>query len=176
MTREQLSLDNLRDLIRVAVRVVDQESIENKPNVAQLLAGTAAVESDLVHRSQFGGGPARGIWQMEPSTAVDIFKNYLCRPDKADLWKRFSQEWFGETKPCRIPSSDELACELETNDTFSVLMARVLYFRRPEAIPPYNNISDHAKYWKQHYNTRAGRGTVEKYMEKWERYNLSDLI
>ena len=42
-----------------------------------LLTGTALVESGLVWLGQTGGGPALGLWQMEPATHDDCWRNFL---------------------------------------------------------------------------------------------------
>jgi hypothetical protein len=43
-----------------------------------LLMGTAAQESHLgTYLHQVGGGPAKGIFQMEPATERDLIKNYI---------------------------------------------------------------------------------------------------
>ena len=46
-------------------------------NIAELLPGTALVESRLTWRKQMGNGPARGLYQMEIATHDDIWDNYL---------------------------------------------------------------------------------------------------
>ena len=38
----------------------------------QLILRTGAAESGYQTRRQYGGGPARGFWQMEPATEEDI--------------------------------------------------------------------------------------------------------
>lgn len=47
------------------------------PAAAELLLGTALVESRLIWRRQMGDGPARGLFQMEMATHDDIWNNYL---------------------------------------------------------------------------------------------------
>ncbi|MFT9424981.1 MAG: hypothetical protein ABF570_07600, partial [Acetobacter syzygii] len=42
-----------------------------------LVTGTALVESGLVWLRQNGGGPALGLWQMEPATHDDCWRNFL---------------------------------------------------------------------------------------------------
>ncbi|RFD18931.1 hypothetical protein DY926_13985, partial [Komagataeibacter melaceti] len=42
-----------------------------------LLAGTALAESGCRRLVQDGGGPALGLWQMEPFTHDDIWKTFL---------------------------------------------------------------------------------------------------
>ena len=39
------------------------------------LQHTGAVESLYKTKVQYGGGPARSYWQVEPKTAMDVVKN-----------------------------------------------------------------------------------------------------
>ena len=41
------------------------------------LFGTALVESRLTHLRQLAGGPALGVFQMEPATHHDLWDNWL---------------------------------------------------------------------------------------------------
>lgn len=46
------------------------------PNVLNdLLIYTGEVESDYRHKKQLNDGPARGYWQVEPKTAIDLLIN-----------------------------------------------------------------------------------------------------
>ena len=40
----------------------------------------------------------------------------------------------------------------------------------PEKLPNSYDIEGLAKYWKKYYNTEGGKGTVEKFIEKYEKY------
>jgi len=41
-----------------------------------------------------------------------------------------------------------------------------LHYRRvPAALPKVDNLSHQAKYWKAHYNTVKGKGTIKHFME-----------
>lgn len=138
-----------------------------------LLLGTAAAESRLIYRRQFGDGPARGLCQMEPATASDIFENYL--RFRADRFRGLVRAWLDEEDvQFRVPSNDELANDLEAYDDFAFAMARVHYLRVSDPIP--DTINGQAAYWKEFYNTSAGAGTVEKYMEAWAECECEDLL
>lgn len=62
----------------------------------------------------------------------------------------------------------ELA-DLADDPVLAICMARLKYKLIPSEIPA--DKLGQAKYWKRHYNTEAGKGTVEKYLEKWELYS-----
>jgi hypothetical protein len=54
--------------------------------------------------------------------------------------------------------------ELISNIKYAVAMCRVHYWRRPQAMPEANNIKALGEYWKDHYNTIHGAGTVEEFI------------
>lgn len=124
----------------------------------ELLLGTAIVESDLIHRRQFGAGPARGLFQMEPRTHNDIWANFL--KYKLALAQTVSSL-------LSSPDSDKLV-ELERNDRYASAMARVHYLRVSQPIPAAGDLKAMARYWKRHYNTPGGKGTEDKYRDKWQ--------
>jgi len=123
----------------------------------QLLLGTALVESDLLHRRQHRGGPARGLFQMEPATHDDIWENFLkYRLPLAESIRSLMT----------FPDVDQYQ-ELEQNDRYSCAMARIHFFRAPAALPRAGDVEEMARYWKQYYNTPLGAGRVSKFIEKW---------
>lgn len=120
----------------------------------ELLLGTALVESGLKSRVQLAGGPARGLFQMEPRTHDDIWDNFLAgRPSLA--------RGVGAIHP-------RDAAALENNDSYACAMARVHYLRVPEALPTAGDSDRMAAYWKTYYNTSHGAGKVTDYLRAWE--------
>ena len=61
--------------------------------------------------------------------------------------------------------SIELA-DLSDDPLLSLICCRLSYKRIPEAIP--SDLHGRAQYWKEYYNTAAGGGTVEHYLESVE--------
>lgn len=57
--------------------------------------------------------------------------------------------------------------DLENDPRLSFVMCRLKYRLIPEPIP--SDIFSRAHYWKKHYNTVAGKGTFEHYLESAER-------
>jgi len=146
----------LRDLIRDILYATDLIKYEDEREV-ELLMLTAAVESDLGQCIvQKGGGPARGIFQMEPNTEDDIWKNYLKYREHLAL------------------SVTEYMCnfkeEMKWNLAYQILMCRTNYLRIKDPIPAANNIVELARYWKFNYNSINGKGTIEKAIEKYKKY------
>ena len=58
--------------------------------------------------------------------------------------------------------------DLRYNIFLSLLFARLLYWLKGEPIP--KTIEERAAYWKFHYNTKSGQGTVEHYLEMNRKY------
>lgn len=126
-----------------------------------LLVGTAAVESKLgTYLHQVGGGPAMGVFQMEPATHDDIWNNYLAYKD----WK------WNLTKITNSYGAEDMIYNLR----YAAAMARIHYRRVPEPLPNRHTFASKASYivalgayWKEHYNTHLGAGTVEKFVQAY---------
>ncbi|WP_157269367.1 hypothetical protein [Azohydromonas aeria] len=127
------------------------------PAAEELLLGTALKESGLQFRRQIGGGPARGLFQMEPATHDDIWKNFL----------KYRAKLADQILGLRASPGADAIQELTDNDVYAAGMARVHYLRAPAALPAAGNVQAMAAYWKQHYNTVLGAGTVQGYVDAW---------
>ncbi len=119
-------------------------------NAEDLILGTGFVETGFRHLKQIRG-PALGFYQCEPATYRDILR-YLDR--RPDLSARIAPLIAGEG----MPDVSQLVWNLK----FATAICRLHYWRKPGAIP--DSIAGQAAYWKTHYNTALGRGTVEKYI------------
>jgi len=127
------------------------------PAAVELLVGTAIQESRITFVKQLGDGPALGVFQMEPATHDDIWENYLLhRPELAALVARAT----------RYPGIG-MSHDMVGNLWYATAMARVHYRRVPEPLPEPGDLEGMANYWKDHYNTHQGAGTVEEYIEHW---------
>ncbi|NML16536.1 hypothetical protein [Azohydromonas caseinilytica] len=127
------------------------------PAAEELLLGTALKESRLKFRRQIGGGPARGLFQMEPATHDDIWKNFL----------KFRAKLADQVMGLRSSPGADPIQELTDNDAYAAAMARVHYLRAPAALPPAGDVQAMAAYWKKHYNTVFGAGTAKSYVDAW---------
>ena len=154
-----MTSNELRNLIEGVLRQLatlpSYPSI-NRKEAVELLMGTCAQESHLgKYRKQIGGGPALGIYQMEPATFDDIVENYLS---------------FNPSLKSKIMEASGVrglkAGDLVNNDKLSTCMARVHYLRVKEAIP--SSLEGQARYWKKYYNTPLGAGTEEEYKSNYK--------
>ena len=123
-----------------------------------LMVGTALQESLLTHTQQVGGGPALGLWQMEPATHDDCWQNFLkFRPELGKKVLHFTQH--------------PVAAEMRVNHVYACAMARIRYYRVSAPLPTdVNDLMALAKYWKQHFNTPLGAGKPEEFYTKYVKY------
>jgi hypothetical protein len=124
-----------------------------------LLLGTAILESNIEHTRQIPSGIARSLFQIEPNTLKDVYKNYL--NFREPLKEKVDSLLYGR------PTIDNRIRNLEVNPFYACAIARICYLRAPKKLPSKNRgLEDYIKglayYWKQYYNTPLGAGTTEK--------------
>jgi hypothetical protein len=143
-----------RLVIRPALRALEPHVIYSLA-AENLLLGTALSESRLVYLAQKGGGPAIGVYQVEPATHRDLWENFLAfKPDLASAVRALaSQRWPGSAKH---GVGDQCHAELATNLAFATAVARCVYRRSPKPMPMPNDAIGLASYHEQVYNTRLG--------------------
>ena len=131
-----------------------------------LLTGTFAKESNSgTYISQLGGGPALGVFQMEPVTHDDIWRIYL--PNQPLL----TLHLMTVCGLSRIPA----ASMLRINLLYAACMCAILYkwrleqYKKPTPITPL----ECADIWKLCYNTTKGRGTTEQWLDAYSKYVAS---
>lgn len=125
----------------------------------ELLMGTAATESNLTYLSQIHGGPAAGVYQMEPATADSLIYDYIqYRDDLHFLWMEYAG---GET----IPAVDKLRGDLR----YATLMARIKYWQSPAPLPKADDLYGLGRFYKSIYNTALGKGSPEKFVSDYRR-------
>jgi len=132
-------------------------------SAANLLLGTAIAESGLKALKQRGAGPALGVYQIEPATHADVWRNYLAfRPPRAARVLTLAGGALGRP------------AQLVWNMGYATAIARLVYYRRPEPLPAADNLAGLAAYWKAHFNTVKGKGTALKFIKRAGPYlNLS---
>lgn len=115
-------------------------------------------------------GPAVSPWQVEPVTAKDVLIRYYGRkPHMMDnLISLVSEDY----------NAEDVYYNLEhlmlTNVKFACAIARGKYLLVPASIP--DSIDGAAWYWKQHYNTHLGKGTVKSALSKWKLFSGDELL
>ncbi len=155
-----LAIELRTHVIRPTLKKINlwSEAAEN------LLLGTCAHESQMGRYLTQVQGPALGIYQIEPNTHRDVWKNYL----------KFHHK---QAEAIRSLASDRCTwedkeSELISNLAYSTAIARIIYYRTPKALPEANDVEGLAKYWKQYYNTKLGKGKVQDFIHHYEEYVL----
>ena len=122
------------------------------PEAHMLLLGTAGAESNFGLRIyQIGGGPARGIYQMEWSTDRSLWNDFLLyRPRLSSRIVRYLK---------RTGPGNHLVWDMG----YQTAMARVKYLTIPEPLPKVDDVEGMARYWKLYYNTPLGAGKRSKF-------------
>lgn len=145
----------------LVVRPVLQRLDMHSPAAEDLLMGTAAQESKMGRfLRQHPTGPARGVFQMEPSTHDDIWRNFLShRSQTARIVRGY------RTTDSGMPDYDEM----QGNLYYAAAMCRLHYRRVRERLPDYGDVAGYARYWKLYYNTPAGKGTEHEFIRNWNR-------
>ena len=141
------------DVIDPTLKLLDLYS----PAASDLMLGTALVESKLIHRRQLGGGPARGLFQIEPATFRDVYGRYL------------------KNKPRLLGIVNSLLTDkyvapveqLYLNDRFGCAIARIRYLYDPKPLPDADDIPALAETWLRVYNA-GGKGTVDKFINAYK--------
>lgn len=143
--------------------------LPNPDIMENLIMGTAAHESHLGdYIEQVGGGPALGIFQMEPATLNDCYENFL--DYRADL--KAKVDGFLAQQPADSSGKPDKSAQLATNLAYATALCRIRYYRAPSAGMPTSpdDINGLAAYWKQYYNTPQGAGTVDQFVADYKHY------
>ncbi len=152
---------NIENLKFIITTTLDEINL-NSESATNLLLGTIAQESMGGYYLKQIKGPALGIYQIEPHTASDVHVNYL----------QYRRELLFKIHKFRNKVSEEI--NLMGNLHYATAIARIIYYRAKPALPDPNDIPGLADYWKEHYNTSAGRGKTEYFVENYRRFVLKE--
>ena len=134
---------------------------------------TAAIESDCgYYIKQNDGGPALGIWQMEPATHEDIWGN-------CDAI--INGEVISEVMAWSIDGSSNTDNDLINSPKYACAMARLKYSMDSNPLPKVtgNRKEDERALWlyyKRVYNTPLGKSTFAKWQVKMEKHKVFEIF
>ncbi len=141
---------------------------------AFLLLCTAAIESNCGEYIKQINGPALGIWQMEPDTEHDTWKNCdaLNRGDTPKLIENLVID-SGSVHGSKIIHSKDLI----TSPMYACAMARLKYSMDPHPLPKLTGNKDidsrrFYDYYKRVYNTELGASTYAKWVDALQDNNV----
>ena len=139
-------------------------------DAAFLLLCTAAIESNCGYYIKQVGGPALGIWQMEPDTYNDIWENCdacyeLVGQKVIELALHKSQKDFVFYGNQDLINSPKYACA----------MARLKYSMDSMPLPDHNDIKAVYDYYKRVFNTPLGASTYKKFKSALANNHIMDV-
>lgn len=134
------------------------------PVAEALLLGTAAQESGF-RRLRQQGGPALGLWQMEPATEADLRRWLWHHPTLGAVDLIVTIEGLADQRLC-------------WDLRYACAMARLLYWRVPEPLPPPPVLSGIIApgmgmalalwpYYKKWYNSENGAATEKEFISNY---------
>ena len=141
-------LTNQQHLDDIAKEVC--ECLGGGENAINLLLETATGETNRGQTKDLSVFAGMGITQIDRLPFLDI-KDRLRQKDKEAV-----KEYFGI-------DTDYVKWEhLRYNPLLCLIFTRLKYKKIPESIP--STVEGRAKYWKQHYNSIEGKGTIAHYI------------
>ena len=138
---------------RIIKETLDHMNLYSE-DALEMIYRTGKAESGYRTLQQYGGGPALGFFQMEPATYRDIWENYVM----------YREKYRNKLYSLGFDDSKMDYC-LMSNIGIQVAMCRLHYRRVPSALPKAEDLEGQAKYWKEHYNSHLGKGTIEHFMK-----------
>jgi hypothetical protein len=149
-----------RYVIRPVLDEIEQaHGIRAKDSAEELLVLTAATESHGGKWLHQNGGPACGIYQMEPRTADDLIER-IVRKFEGKLSKTGNIALAAH-------NFNDLDKEICGNIRVATYLARMYYWFVPEPLPYLVDTPALARYWKQYWNTK---GAVAKAIDDYRKY------
>jgi hypothetical protein len=132
-------------------------------DAVDLLVMIACHESLLGKYTKQVNGPALGIYQMEPFTHADLYKNFISKNQKLD----FAVSKFLPSQHSLVDKSTHAEL-LQTDVRYATIMARVFFMRFKDPIP--KDDVGKAEYCKKYWNTELGKATVASYLNDYQRF------
>lgn len=157
MARSFYGLAKQKHLREIVVEVCNVLGYGANAMAVDLMLETAAQETHCGQlRDPTPNGAGRGIFQIDP-----IAFNDICQRSRAtDVTAVFNN--FGiDIKTIRHDA-------LDYSPLAAAVFCRLFYKLRPDAIP--GDLLGRAAYWKKHYNTESGAGSVGEYVNNASLY------
>lgn len=151
---------------------------QNSEAAVELLLATALHESNLIYLKQING-PALGVYQMEPAThddhllwLVEDWRSHKPGEGKRPTpvsWRLSDAELLPNDWD-EYPVTGRFSHLLATDLAYATAMARVHYWRVPEALPEAGDAEGMARYYKVYWNTHLGAATIEQFLAAWNQH------
>jgi hypothetical protein len=143
-------------IVKPALRLLNLYS----KDAEELLVATCAQESlGGTYLCQVGG-PAVGIYQMEPATHDDLWHTILAN-DQTARWAVMKA-----MNTAMIPKADRMLWDMY----YATFMARVLYLRIKDPLPSADDIDALWDYYKRHWNTEIGAARKTDFIVNYNKF------
>lgn len=152
-----LAADFRAYVVTPALAVLDPAGVPYSLVAADLLMATAAVESQLGSYLAQRGGPALGVFQIEPES--------LSR-----LWADLTPPQLAAVRSVMTPQSP--VTQMATNLVFAAAICRLFYWHDPMPLPPHTAAGLWSMY-KTVWNTAAGATTEAEFTAA---LRLTDIV
>ena len=160
----------IRDYLLPIIAHLNIDTGYNIETAVILLAAIGQHETGYRTEHQDGGGPALSYWQIEPPTMGDALNVIRKERTHQEPWRLEAFRLVERIKEARRTIDQHSdAYLLEHNITFAVIVARLVVVRKTEfgrSMLPARRLDSVAAWWKQHWNTPAGAGTVAEFVER----------
>lgn len=137
---------SLNHILKTVAWFAHQPAMANV-NAEILLLMTAAQESRLGTYFNQCGGPALGVFQIEPTT-IDTIHSFI-----AAKYPRINDQ---------LRTKLTVTEDVMFNFALQVAYARLNYWRFKEPIPPAEDLDGIASYYKKYWNTELGAATANQ--------------
>lgn len=137
----------------------------NTPPFVNLLLGTMAQESDMgKHETQFGGGPARGVFMCENATFQDVNANFLAYHSALNT----------SVQSYAPEGATGTADDLVNNHGYACAYAACSYIRHHVPLPSVDPSDVPTMYalYKRYYNG-PGAATETEFTNNWQAFAIS---
>lgn len=146
----------------------------------RLIISTGAHESlGFTRVYQMGKGsllnfkaPALSFWQIEPTTARDLWERYVVRRFSSSLAIKLQSLVFTDRSTGAIPLEPTAIVlrQLAINHPLACAIARLKYFDSSFSFVYAPTPEYLASLWKRYYNSPQGAGTEEEFIENYREY------
>jgi hypothetical protein len=146
-------------VIEPALAALAPAGIRVTNTAADLLMATAAMETDLGTWLSQVGGPALGVFQIEPATLTGLLARL--RP--------------AEAKALATVATPQLPlAQVESNLVYAAAICRLYYWHDPMLLPP-DTVSGLWNIYKAVWNTPAGAATMNDFTTALKLTDLGNL-
>ena len=114
-----------------------------------------------------------GIFQIDEIAFTEVRKRLVGLEPSPRTLRGHTETINGYLEKHIGKSIGDVTYEDLQKDSVNTLFARLYLMTKEEPLPDYE---DMGRYWKKHYNTSAGKGKADTFMERLETYNRSSIL